>query len=213
MGGFFLGSVMFSKILPKRLAMRDIEKEGRDGNPGAANVFMHCGVKLGLTCLMLDMLKGFIPVYLAITVFGEKSPLIALVILAPALGHAIAPLNGFKGGKCISTVFGELIALLKVTPVVLILAALYIIFSTVVKIDPNRVRSIWTFSLFIAVATPFLLYFGHSMIAVGCVLASVTAIVKHTKYFVNEAQASFEESLQEVEPSEEAVEELAEQNN
>ena len=195
LAGFCVGSVMFSRILPKLILKKDIQLSGRDENPGAANVFMHCGWKLGLICLALDMLKGFIPVFLALILLGEKNAFIPFIILAPTLGHAVAPFNHFKGGKCISTVFGELIALLKITPVGLILAALYILFSTLIKNMPNRLRSIWAFSLFIVIATPFLIYFKHITVAIGCVLVSVTALIKHSTLFVNEAQAEFEKSL------------------
>lgn len=210
LGGFCLGSIMFSKILPKLIMKKDIQINGRDENPGAANVFMHCGWQLGLICLALDMLKGFIPVFLSLLLIEEKSAFMPFIILAPALGHAVAPFNHFRGGKCISTVFGELIALLRITPVGFILAVLYIIFATLIRNMPNRLRSIWAFSMFIVLSTPFLIYFGHITVAIGCVLISVTAIIKHSKLFVNEAQAQFEKSLQSEENTEGSDTELVE---
>lgn len=182
-GGFFLGSVMFSKLIPEKLCAKNIEKESSDGNPGAANVFMNCGVSVGFLCLILDMLKGFVPVYLAVNSFGTDKLMISLVLIAPVLGHAVAPLNRFHGGKCISTAFGELLALLPVTYVVLILAFFYILFSTLIKINPNRIRSIWAFSLFGVFAVPYLLFHSQVYVALGCAFIAITAIAKHTKHF------------------------------
>ena len=64
-GGFLLGSMMFSQWIPKLLAGKDICKESVDNNPGAFNAFKHSGKKIGTLCLALDLLKGFVPVLLA----------------------------------------------------------------------------------------------------------------------------------------------------
>ena len=52
-GGFLLGSIMFSRIVPRLVMSRDICALSSDHNPGAANVFMKCGVKMGIICLIL----------------------------------------------------------------------------------------------------------------------------------------------------------------
>ena len=64
--GFLSGSIMFSRIIPLKIYGIDIEKEGSDSNPGSANVFMKVGVSAGFLCLFLDIIKGFLPVYLAV---------------------------------------------------------------------------------------------------------------------------------------------------
>ena len=45
--GFMLGGLMFSQWLPKLLTGTDIRALSGDGNPGAFNVFRHCGAALG----------------------------------------------------------------------------------------------------------------------------------------------------------------------
>lgn len=177
--GFFYGGIMFSRIIPRLLCGTDVCSTGRDGNPGAANAFVSCGPVIGMLCLIMDMLKGFLPVFVALKWLDRTSWFLALVMLAPVLGHAIAPLGGFHGGKCIATVFGEMIALLFFTPVGLGLAALYIIFSTVLKISPNRRRSIVTFMLFGVLAFVFEIYEGRYPVALGCALVSGVAVWKH----------------------------------
>ncbi len=178
-GGFFAGSIMFSKIIPQAVLNTDICESAPDRNPGAANVFSACGVRMGTVCLICDMLKGFLPVYIGCRLLNTDFPLFAAVIAAPALGHAIAPLNRFQGGKCIATIFGELLGLLPLTPIVLLLAALYIFFSVVIKIDPTRIRSIAVFGLF-GISALIVLGLQHSYsVALGCAAVSLTAIVKH----------------------------------
>ena len=131
LGGFMLGSVMFSRILPRLIKGKDVTKLSDDGNPGAANVFSTCGIVLGMLCLLLDMGKGFAPVLLAQHLVDIHSMRFSAVLIAPVLGHALAPLNHFRGGKCIATAFGVTLALLPTTCIVLVLAGLYIAFSTV----------------------------------------------------------------------------------
>ena len=107
LGGFMLGSVMFSRILPRLIKGKDVTKLSDDGNPGAANVFSTCGIVLGMLCLLLDMGKGFAPVLLAQHLVDIHSMRFSAVLIAPVLGHALAPLNHFRGGKCIATAFAD----------------------------------------------------------------------------------------------------------
>ncbi len=187
-GGFFLGGIMFSEILPKIVMHKDIEKLGKDRNPGAANVFVNCGILLGMLCLSLDILKGFLPVFSALKMLDFRDLRFALVIAAPVAGHAVAPFNKFHGGKCISTAFGVLLGLLPVTYTVFLLAALYILFSTLIKINPNRIRSIVTFTLFGIISLVWHVYCGMYAIALGSVAVSVTAVFRHSKYALRTAK-------------------------
>ncbi len=179
-GGLALGSVLFCRLVPRAVRGVDVCALSDDGNPGAANVFTHCGWKLGMVCLLLDMAKGFAPVFFALHFSDAASPLFAAVILAPVAGHAFSPMNRFRGGKCIATTFGVLIALLWITPTGWILAALYILFSTVLKIRPNRRRSVVAFALFAVSAGTIELLCGRWSIAAGDVLMSAVAVLKHT---------------------------------
>ena len=178
-GGYLIGSVHFCRIIPLVFRRIDITKESADGNPGAANVFILCGWQMGLCCLFCDMAKGFLPVFAAIKWLPGGRGLFVLVMLGPVLGHAFSVLYGFRGGKCIAAIFGEMIALLWITPVGLILAALYIFFSTAVKIDPHSRRSIVTFSLFIPSALILEAFLGQPAVGIGCALVSCAAICRH----------------------------------
>lgn len=176
---FLSGSIMYCIFIPKLLCKKDVQALSEDKNPGAANVFLHCGIAIGFLCLSLDMLKGFVPIYLTYRTLGANSLLFGLVLAAPVLGHAVAPFNHFHGGKCISTAFGSLLAVLPIYGAVYILAVLYILFSTILKINPNRIRSIITFLLFALISVPLLIYHKIYFMALGCLIISTTVIVKH----------------------------------
>lgn len=195
-GGFFLGSMMFSQWLPKYFLKKDVASLSDDQNPGATNVFIACGPVWGILCLSLDMLKGFLPVYLSFHFLDPTNLWFALVMVAPVVGHAIAPINSFHGGKCIATTFGVLLALFPLTHIVLLLAGIYLIFSTVLKINPNRIRSIAAFGLFGLVSLISLIYHNQYAIALGCTLISLIAIMKHSKHFTEQSyHAAFDKNF------------------
>ena len=127
--------------------------------------------------------KGFAPVLLAQQLVDIRSLRFSAVLIAPVLGHALAPLNHFRGGKCIATAFGVTLALLPTTRVVLVLAGLYIAFSTVLKISPNRIRSIVTFSLFGIFCLVWAYFTRYYSIGIGCAGISVIAVLRHTRRF------------------------------
>lgn len=187
LGGFLSGSMMFSQILPQLLQEKDMEAISDDHNPGATNVFINCGAALGVICLLLDMGKGFLPVFLACQFVDRSNLLYGLVLAAPVLGHAIAPFHHFHGGKCIATTFGVMIALLPINPIGLVLAVVYILFSTLFKIQSNRVRSLLAFGIFGIVSFLHLVYVGEYSVALGCILISGIAMIKHSKYFVSKS--------------------------
>ncbi len=190
--GFVSGSVMFSRIIPLAVLKRDICRESNDGNPGAANVFKNCGVVVGMICLLLDMAKGFFPVFLAEKMIDTDSVMFSLIMAAPVLGHAVAPFNRFHGGKCIATSFGVLIALaFKDAMGLLLLAVIYILFSTVVKISPNRRRSIVSFTIFAICSVVLYIYKKKYSFALGCLAVSLTAIEKH---FADRSEAGEEQN-------------------
>lgn len=176
------GSVMFSETIPKRWKHKDVSELSDDNNPGAFNAFKHCGKGVGTVCLFLDILKGFVPVLLASLLGKTNGALFVLAVIAPVLGHALGMFNRFRGGKCIAVSFGVTLGIVPVTffPFAL-LAALYIAFSTVFKINPNRVRSIIVYALFGIVSCVFLTIAGLQAAAVGCALVALTVTVKHLK--------------------------------
>lgn len=174
--GFCLGGVLFSYHLPRLLKRVDVVAVSMDHNPGTANAIKYAGIPVGLLCLLMDMLKGFAPVYLARASIGDGALTMPLIMAAPVLGHAIAPLYPFAGGKAIATAFGVLIGLLPYSRAVWALIFWYLFFSLVVVVHPNERRSVYTFLLFAVCSAVGVLFTRHFPIAVGCLLvASVPA--------------------------------------
>jgi len=103
--GFVAGSLPFSVWLGRLAARVDIRRYG-DGNPGAVNAWRAGGWRVGLPALLLDYLKGAIPVALAFFGVGISGWGLVPIALAPVLGHAFSPFLRFRGGKAIAVTFG-----------------------------------------------------------------------------------------------------------
>lgn len=103
--GFLLGSVPFAYVLVMVIIGEDVRNFG-DGNPGAMNAWRAGGWQVGVPAIILDFLKGAIPVGLAHQVYGLSGWVIAPIALAPILGHAYSPFLEFRGGKSVSVTYG-----------------------------------------------------------------------------------------------------------
>jgi glycerol-3-phosphate acyltransferase PlsY len=106
---YLLGSVSCAIIVCKAMGLPDPRGQG-SGNPGATNVMRIGGKKAAGITLFGDMLKGFLPVYLA-NLMGVSSLLLALIGLAAFLGHLYPIFFGLKGGKGVATSLGVLLGL------------------------------------------------------------------------------------------------------
>jgi len=107
--GYLLGSVPWGLLISRAKGI-DIRKVG-SGNIGGTNVVRGLGFKWGLLTGILDLLKGVVPVFLALK-FLVPDWQIALVSVSPVLGHVFPVWLGFKGGKGVATTVGALSVLL-----------------------------------------------------------------------------------------------------
>ncbi len=107
---FISGSLPFSVWLGRLALQKDIRTYG-DGNPGATNVFKAGGRWVGVLAVVLDALKGIIPVSLASMINGVQGWSLVAIALAPLFGHAFSPFLRFKGGKAVAVTFGVWIGL------------------------------------------------------------------------------------------------------
>lgn len=111
--GFLCGSIPFSWLLG-RIKGVDLREHG-SGNPGATNLLRTCGKAMGITGLLLDALKGALPVYAALHSGIVLPWLPAAAVLSGIMGHVFMPWFGFKGGKGVATALGALLVLAPVT--------------------------------------------------------------------------------------------------
>ena len=102
---FFCGSLPFSVWVGKFALRKDIRQFG-DANPGAANVFRAGSKGWGALAIVLDILKGAVPVGLANYGAHITGWSLAIIALAPIAGHAFSPFLHFKGGKAIAVSLG-----------------------------------------------------------------------------------------------------------
>lgn len=174
--GFFSGSILYSALLPRLFSKVDIVEDSDDHNPGTANVFKLVGPVMGLICLLLDMAKGFFPVFLALTSLDFHRFPFALVMAAPVLGHAFSPFARFHGGKAIATSFGVLLSLCLYSNMVWYLAGVFIFFSIGVTIRPHSCRVIASFLCFL-LSCVFVVPIRS--FAVGGVIISAIVLAKH----------------------------------
>ena len=106
---FLLGSVPFGLDIARAFKGIDPRRAG-SGNIGSTNVARLCGLPWGLLTLFCDIMKGLLPVLLAVHVLAE--PLMqSVVALAAVTGHIKSPFLGFKGGKGVATTIGALMPL------------------------------------------------------------------------------------------------------
>lgn len=180
LASYLFGNVLYCQLIPQIFKGIDIISLSDDNNPGAANVFQHAGVKMGIICLLLELLKGFLPIFIASMLFESNNIWFSIIIIAPTLGHAFPVFNRFVGGKSIAVIFGELLGLTVLSPVVVVLAIIYIMLSTVIKIGSRRTRSVVVFALFAIISLLIEIYFGRVYVGIGCVAISLIAIAKHT---------------------------------
>jgi len=176
--GYLSGSMLYSYYLPLWWKGTDVTLDTPDGNPGAFNCIHKAGWPLGLLALGCDVFKGAVPVFWAVRALGPEKWGLALVIAAPVAGHAWSLFRRFRGGKAIAVSFGAAAGLWPVWRPFAILAACYLFFSLVVRLEPHRFRSIVTYLCFGAGA---LVRLGFTPAALGCVLVSAIVIVRHCK--------------------------------
>ena len=120
--GYLAGSIPFSYLAGKFIGGIDLREQG-SGNLGATNTFRFLGAKVAIPVLILDIAKGFLPVFFAPALaLGSSMETQWLMLLAgffAVLGHMFSPFVGFKGGKGIATTAG---AFLGIAPAALGLA-------------------------------------------------------------------------------------------
>lgn len=96
---YLIGSVPFAYILVKLKSNKDITREG-SGNVGTLNSLMVTGSKtVGAVVLVLDVLKGLIPVYILLFVTGTDYFAVMIGSCGIILGHNYPVWLKFKGGR------------------------------------------------------------------------------------------------------------------
>jgi glycerol-3-phosphate acyltransferase PlsY len=111
---YMIGAIPFSWLFVRVLKGVDLRTVG-SGNLGSTNAMRVLGTPLGLAIQALDILKGWLPAFLAQYVRGAGPPPFEYAVLAiglsAILGHMFPVYLRFRGGKGVNTSLGVFLAL------------------------------------------------------------------------------------------------------
>ena len=110
---YLLGSLSFAVIVSRVMGLNDPRSYGSK-NPGATNVLRSGSKPAAALTLLLDGVKGWLPVALVVAwggAWGLGAGTVAVVGLAAFLGHLYPVFFGFKGGKGVATAAGVLLGI------------------------------------------------------------------------------------------------------
>ncbi|PKO70627.1 MAG: glycerol-3-phosphate acyltransferase [Betaproteobacteria bacterium HGW-Betaproteobacteria-16] len=112
LAAYLIGSLSFAVLVSRLMGLNDPRTYGSK-NPGATNVLRSGNKAAAIITLLLDALKGWLPV-VVVKVWGEAWGLgdgaVALVGFAAFLGHLFPVFFRFQGGKGVATAAGVIIA-------------------------------------------------------------------------------------------------------
>ena len=110
---YLVGSLSFAVIVSRVMGLNDPRTYGSK-NPGATNVLRSGSKAAAAVTLLLDALKGWLPVVLVKwfgAAYGLGDGTVALVGLAAFLGHLFPVFFRFVGGKGVATALGVLVGI------------------------------------------------------------------------------------------------------
>jgi glycerol-3-phosphate acyltransferase PlsY len=174
---YLLGSIPWGLILTRLFTPVDIRQAG-SRNIGATNVAREAGLKLGIITLAGDILKGAVPVWLAVSIRPANDVwgalYVAFVAVAAFMGHLYPVYMKFKnGGKGVATAAGCFAVISPVATVISILVFIMMVCWS------NRVSLA---SLVAAAVLPVAVWKAtHSQIITGCaVITTIFIYFRHT---------------------------------
>lgn len=174
LAAYLIGSIPTGYIIVKTATGQDIREIG-SGSTGATNVKRVMGKKWFFITLLLDALKGALPVVLAATfatVFTKVGLLPVIAAIAVIFGHSKSIFLKFTGGKSVASGVGTILALN--WQVGLIIAAVWALIT-------YSSKYVSLGSIIALALSPFVMYFLDSHIAYTgyCALGAIYIIWLH----------------------------------
>ena len=165
---YLIGSLSSAVVICQLYRLPDPRNAG-SGNPGATNVFRLGGKIPAILVLIMDILKGTIPVY-GSYFLGIEPLYLGIRAIAACLGHIFPLYFGFKGGKGVATAFGAML------PIGLDLAGL-LIFTWIAVVFVTGFSSL---GAIVAVAlAPLFTFFIKPLYTLPVVMLSILIIARH----------------------------------
>ncbi len=125
---YLFGSLSSAVVISQLFGLPDPRTAGSK-NPGATNVYRLGGRVPALLVLVMDILKGTIPVY-GSYFLGIEPIMLGVIAIFACLGHIFPLYFGFKGGKAVATAFGAMLPIGLDLAGLLILSWVVVVFLT-----------------------------------------------------------------------------------
>ena len=125
---YFFGAIPSGVWIGKIFKNIDVRDYGSK-NSGATNSYRVLGAKLGIAVLVIDVLKGFIPLYIA-SKFNLKYNDLVILGLVAILAHTFSCFISFKGGKGVATSLGVFLFLAPVITLILLVIFILVVYFT-----------------------------------------------------------------------------------
>ena len=125
---YFFGAIPSGVWIGKIFKNIDVRDYGSK-NSGATNSYRVLGAKLGIAVLVIDVLKGFIPLYIASKFNLAYNDLVILGLVA-ILAHTFSCFISFKGGKGVATSLGVFLFLAPVITLILLVIFILVVYLT-----------------------------------------------------------------------------------
>ena len=179
---YLVGSIPFGFIIYYLTEKKDIREDG-SGNIGATNVLRSKGKCAGIVTLVLDMLKGGLPVLYG-SIHFDSPVLIIAGGTAAILGHLFPLYLKFKGGKGIACFLGLLTVFHFPSALAfgaVFLAALFL--TRYVSVGSIAgVTVVFFITLFTQVVEVAMIVFGLTVLVVSRHRANIKRIADGTEY-------------------------------
>jgi glycerol-3-phosphate acyltransferase PlsY len=140
--GYLSGSLSFSIWITHLLKGVDLREAG-SGHATTTNTIRQAGFAAGALVLMLDIAKGWMPVWLALR-YAPTLWLIPMTAACAVVGHCWPIFAQFRGGMGLATAAGGLLA---INPLAFLVAAAILIFLTLIFHHGARASLITSISI------------------------------------------------------------------
>jgi glycerol-3-phosphate acyltransferase PlsY len=169
---YLLGGVPFGYLFVRFALGKDIRTMG-SGNIGATNVHRSAGGKAGVIVLLLDILKGFLAVWIAGLLTHNDPRALALAAAAVMIGHSFPVFLGFKGGKAVACFVGAFLYIAPLALLVILLVFILIVgFSGYISLGSIVCAFLFPFIIWLVTHPP-------APILYAAVFAGLLVIYRH----------------------------------
>ena len=171
---YLIGSIPTGYLIVKSKTGQDIRTIG-SGSTGATNVKRVLGKKWFFTVMVLDAIKGALPVVL-VKIFGTVGTSLGILpvfaAIAVIIGHSKPCFLGFKGGKSVASGVGTILALNFTAGVIIAITWAIITYIT---------RYVSVGSIIALIISPFLMHYLGAPVAyvLYCGIGAIYIIYLH----------------------------------